>query len=113
MSNFEIKRGDFFWVKLPSNEGFEIKKVRPCLVISNNQQNKFSQLITVLPLTSKVDDIYPFQVENVLLDKKGIILVDQIRTVDRINFGSKIGGSDNKLMINVEKALHITLALKN
>lgn len=91
----------------------ELQGVHPGLVISNDEQNKFSPLITILPLTSQVDKIYPFQVFSKIKGKTGIILVDQIRTIDRNRFGDKIGKMDFDLMDQVERALHITLSLKN
>jgi len=82
-------------------------------VISNDEQNKFSPLITILPLTSQVDKIYPFQVFSEIKGKNGVILVDQIRTIDRKRFGDKLGELNIELMEKVERALHITLALKS
>jgi mRNA interferase MazF len=114
-----ILRGEVYWVKLPLADVKEKENIRelkgnhPGLVISNDEQNKFSPLITILPLTSQIDKIYPFQVFSKLKGKNGIILVDQIRTIDRIRFGDKIGEIDYDLMDQVERALHVTLALKN
>lgn len=114
-----ILRGEVYWVKLPLPDVKEKENIRelkgnhPSLVISNDEQNKFSPLITILPLTSQIDKIYPFQVFSKLKGKNGIILVDQIRTIDRVRFGDKIGEIDYDLMDQVERALHITLALKN
>src|SRR4051794_7309742 len=114
-----IRRGEVYWVKLPLPDSKEKESVRelqgihPGLVISNDEQNKFSPLITILPLTSQIDKIYPFQVFSKIKGKSGIILVDQIRTIDRKRFGDKIGEFDFDLMEQVERALHTTLALKN
>jgi mRNA interferase MazF len=114
-----IRRGEVYWVKLPLPDSKEKENIRelqgihPSLVISNDEQNKFSPLITILPLTSQVDKIYPFQVFSKIKGKNGIILVDQIRTIDRKRFADKIGELDFDLMEQVERALHVTLALKN
>ena len=83
------------------------------MVISNDEQNKFSLLITILPLTSQVDKIYPFQVFSEIKGRSGVILVDQIRTIDRKRFDSKLGEVDMEMMEQIERALHLTLALKN
>jgi mRNA interferase MazF len=91
----------------------ELQGRHPGLVISNDEQNKFSPLITIIPLTSQVDKIYPFQVYSELKGRSGVILVDQIRTIDRKRFGDKLGELDLEMMEKVERALHITLALKN
>ncbi|CAJ0869207.1 11270_t:CDS:10 [Entrophospora sp. SA101] len=76
----------------------ELQGQRPALVISNDEQNKYSPLITILPLTSHVDKIYPFQVESYLQKKKGVIMVDQIRTIDRKRFGNKLGELDKEMI---------------
>ena len=91
----------------------ELQGRHPALVISNDEQNKFSPLITILPLTSQVDKIYPFQVFSEIKGKTGIILVDQIRTIDRKRFDSKLGELDFEMMEKIERALHLTLSLKN
>ena len=114
-----IQRGEIYWVNLPLFDKSEKENIRelqgrhPGLVISNDEQNKFSPLITILPLTSQVDKIYPFQVFSEIKGKNGVILVDQIRTIDRKRFGDKLGELNIELMEKVERALHITLALKS
>ena len=66
-----------------------------------------------MPLTSRVDKIYPFQVYSELAGKNGIILVDQIRTIDRKRFAGKLGELDLEIIEKIERALHLTLSLKN
>jgi len=109
-----IQRGEVYWVNLPTEKDKkELQGQHPAVVISNNEQNKFSPLITILPLTSQIDKIYPFQVLSNLKDKKGVILVDQIRTIDRTRLGDKIDELSTETLDKIEKALHLTLALKN
>ena len=91
----------------------ELQGRHPGLVISNDEQNKFSPLITILPLTSQVDKIYPFQVFSEIKGKGGVILVDQIRTIDKKRFDGKLGEIDMEMMEQIERALHMTLALRN
>ena len=91
----------------------ELQEPHPCLVVSNDEQNRFSPLITILPFISQTDKVYPFQVLTKLKGRNSVVLVDQIRTLDRKRFGGKIGEVRNELMDEVERALHITLALKN
>jgi len=91
----------------------ELQGRHPGLVISNDEQNKFSPLITILPLTSQVDKIYPFQVFSEIKGRSGVILVDQIRTIDKKRFDGKLGEIDMEMMEKIERALHLTLSLKN
>ena len=114
-----IQRGEVYWVNLPLFNKSEKENIRelqgrhPGLVISNDEQNKFSPLITILPLTSQVDKIYPFQVFSEIKGKSGVILVDQIRTIDKKRFDGKLGEIDMEMMEQIERALHMTLALRS
>src|SRR4051794_41213270 len=102
-----IKRGEIYWVKLPLPSKHskvkirELQELHPCLVVSNDEQNRFSPLITILPFTSQTDKIYPFQVLTKLKGRSSVVLVDQIRTLDRKRFGGKIGEVRVELMDEV------------
>ena len=109
-----IKRGDIYWVDLPDSKGRELKEIHPCLVISNDRQNAASPLITVMPITSLKtgDKIYSFQLP-ITLQKKSVLLVDQIQTIDRDKFKDKITESKENLLEEVERKIHFVLALRN
>ncbi len=62
----EIKRGEIYWSDLNPARGSEISKVRPVLIVSNNISNKYSSTITILPITSNTEKIYPYEVQGVL-----------------------------------------------
>jgi len=109
-----IRRGDIYWVDLPDSNGREIKDIHPALVVSNDRQNNASPLIVIMPITSLKagDKVFSFQVP-ITLEKKSVILVDQIRTIDRDKFKDKISKIDNVLMDEVENKVHFVLALKS
>jgi mRNA interferase MazF len=109
-----IRRGDIYWVDLPDSNGREIKDTHPALVVSNDRQNTASPLIVIIPITSLKagDEIFFFQAP-ITLEKKSVILVDQIRTIDRDKFKDKISKIDNGLMEEVERKIHFVLSLKN
>src|SRR3989440_11515767 len=94
-----IRRGDIFWVDLPDSNGREIKDTHPALVVSNDRQNNASPLIVIMPITSLKagDKAFSFQVP-ITLKNKSVILVDQIRTIDRDKFKDKITKVDEKLI---------------
>lgn len=69
-------------VNLDPTIGSEMKKIRPCVVISPNEMNKYLQTIVVAPLTSSSKP-YPTRVEIKQSKTKGWVVLDQIRTVDR------------------------------
>ncbi len=91
----EISQYEIVLVNLDPTVGSEIKKTRPCVVISPNEMNKFLNTIIIAPMTSSSRP-YPTRVEVQTNNKKGWIVIDQIRTVDR-NRITKIFG---KLSVN-------------
>jgi mRNA interferase MazF len=78
----EIKQYQIVLVNLDPTIGGEMKKTRPCVVISPDEMNKYLQTIVVAPMTSSSKS-YPTRVEVKHNKKKGWVVVDQIRTIDR------------------------------
>ena len=86
----EIKQYELVLVNLDPTIGIEMKKTRPCVVISPNEMNKYLQTIVVAPLTSSSKP-YPTRVEIKQTKTKGWVVLDQIRTVDRSRIVKKLG----------------------
>lgn len=105
------KRGDIYWVHLDPTIGSEITKTRPCVIISNDAGNQVSSRVIVAPITSSVKRIFTFEVPIEINDKPGKILLDQIRTINKVRLGNKIGACDADTMDAIEDALKIVLAL--
>ena len=78
----ELKQYQIILVNLDPTIGSEMKKVRPCVIISPNELNKYLQTIVIAPLTSSSKN-YPTRVEIKFNSVKGWIVLDQIRTIDR------------------------------
>lgn len=78
----EINQYDIVLVNLDPTMGSEMKKTRPCVVLSPNEMNKYLQTIVVAPMTTSSKP-YPTRVEIKHIQTKGWIAIDQIRTVDR------------------------------
>lgn len=105
------KRGDIYWVQLDPAIGSEIKKTRPALIVSNNAGNEVSKRVIVAPITSSVTKIFPFEVPITIKNTEGKILLDQIRAIDKIRLGVKIGTCDKELIDQINDALKIVLSL--
>ncbi|MCO5240799.1 MAG: type II toxin-antitoxin system PemK/MazF family toxin [Chitinophagaceae bacterium] len=86
----EIRQYEIVLVNLDPAIGSEMKKTRPCAVISPNEMNKFLQAIVVAPITSSSKP-YPTRVEIRQTRTKGWVVLDQIRTVDRVRIIRKLG----------------------
>jgi len=86
----EVRRFDVFLINLDPTVGHEIKKTRPCLVISPDEMNRYISTIIVAPMTTKGRD-YPTRVKCSFKGKKGQIVLDQIRTIDKKRLVKKLG----------------------
>lgn len=104
MAVVEVYRFEVFLVSLDPSQGCEIKKTRPCLVISPDEMNKHIRTIIVAPMTSKGKN-YPTRVPVTFFGKDGSIVLDQIRTIDRSRLIKKLGAIDNKTSSLVIKIL--------
>jgi mRNA interferase MazF len=78
----EINQYDIVLVNLDPTMGSEMKKTRPCVVLSPNEMNKYLQTIVVAPMTTSSKP-YPTRIEIKHNQTKGWIAIDQIRTIDR------------------------------
>lgn len=85
-----MKRFDVYLVDLNPTRGSEIRKTRPCVIISPDEMNDFIQTVIIAPMTTKGQS-YPTRVECDFQGKKGQIILDQIRTVDKVRLVSKLG----------------------
>ncbi len=110
-----IKRGEIYWVNLDPAIGSEIKKTRPALVISNDIGNLHAASVTVLPITSKISKVYPFEVllaPGVFGNKEASkVKADQIRTVDKRRLGKVMGMLPEAALSDVARALRLHLDL--
>ena len=94
-------------VNLDPTVGSEMKKTRPCVVISPNEMNKYLQTIVVSPMTSSSKS-YPTRVEITHEKKKGWIVLDQIRTVDRQRIIKILGNLSEKETAKLKEVLRET-----
>ena len=99
----DIKRYEVHLVKLNSTVGSEIQKTRPCIVISPNEMNVLKTVI-VAPMTSKGFD-FVFRPKIKFEKKDGLVLLDQIRTVDKTRLVKKLGDIDKKTSYEISKML--------
>lgn len=78
----ELKQYSIVLVNLDPTIGSEIKKSRPCVIVSPNEINKFLNTIVVAPMTTNLNK-YPTRINVKHNDKEGMIAIDQIRTIDK------------------------------
>jgi len=98
-----IKRYEIYLVKLNPTVGSEIQKTRPCIVISPDEMNVLKTVI-VAPMTSKGFD-FIFRPKIKFEKKDGLVLLDQIRAVDKTRLIKKIGNVDKLTSQEISKIL--------
>jgi mRNA interferase MazF len=103
----DLKQYQIVLVNLDLTIGNEMKKTRPCVIISPNELNKYLQTIVLAPMTSSLKN-YPTRVEIVHDKKQGARVLDQIRTVDRQGIVKLLGKLSEKEILKVKKVLKET-----
>ncbi len=91
-----LARGDVYWVNLDPTIGSEIQKTRPALVVSPDDMNAALPRVIVAPITSAGQPM-GCRPEVVFQKKQARILLDQIRSVDKVRLGKKLGKIDEKV----------------
>jgi mRNA interferase MazF len=87
-------RFDVLLISLDPSQGAEIKKTRPCLVVSPDEMNKHIKTLIVAPMISTIRE-YPTRVAVNFDGKEGNIALDQIRTIDKSRIVKKLGSIDS------------------
>ena len=85
-----MKRFEVYLINLDPSVGHEIKKMRTCLIISPDEMNKHIKTVIIAPMTTKGRE-YPTRINCRFKGKSGQIVLDQIRTVDKIRLTKKLG----------------------
>lgn len=106
------KKGEVYLVCLDPTVGSEINKKRPAVIVSNDIGNEISRRVIVAPITSSVSKIFPFEVAIEIKDKKGKVLLDQVRSVDKSRLEKKIAEVDFEIVQQINDALKIVFALR-
>ena len=111
-----VKRGDVFIVELDPTRGSELKKTRPSVIIQNDVDNRYSPVTIIAPISAKFDaKLYPTQVlvkpPEGGLRTESVVLLNQIRVVDKGRLGRRLGTLKPATMALVNDAIAIALAL--
>jgi mRNA interferase MazF len=116
VNNVVVKRGDIFYGDLSPVIGSEQGGIRPVLVIQNDIGNKYSPTVIVAAITSQINKAkLPTHVELAAesygITKDSVILLEQVRTIDKKRLKEKIGHLSDELMKQVDVALQISFGL--
>ena len=99
-----INQYDIFLISLDPTIGHEIRKSRPCAIISPDEMNKYISTVIIAPMTSKSHS-YPTRVPIKFMGKNGWIVLDQLRTVDKKRLIKKFGKLDQKTIDKIKSVI--------
>ena len=85
-----LARGEVYLIDLDPTRGSEIRKTRPCLVISPDELNQYLRTVIVAPMTTG-GHAYPWRVRCRFRDRSGFVAIDQLRTVDSERLAKRLG----------------------
>lgn len=109
-----VKRGDVYYADLAGSLGSEQGGLRPVVVIQNNKGNRFSPTLIVAPISSRLTKP-PIPTHVILpadsMEKISIVLLEQIRTIDKQRLGQWVCSLDRKTLELVDQALCVSLGL--
>ena len=109
-----MKRGEIYYANLSPTVGSEIDKRRPVLVVSNDANNRAANTVTILPITSNVTRVYPFEIllnpEDSGLSKPSKVQAQQVRTISKQRITSDaVGSLSEEIMQLVNAAIKLHL----
>jgi mRNA interferase MazF len=115
-----MRRGEVYLVDLEPSQAAEANKSRPAIVVSNDAANAAAMrngvgVITVVPVTSNVSRVYPFQVllanREGGLDRESKVQAEQLRAIDVSRFGRRLGALQAPTLRKIDDAIRLHLAL--
>ncbi len=113
-----VKRGDIYYADLSPVVGSEQGGVRPVLIVQNDIGNKYSPTVIAAAITSQINKAkmpthIEISAEEYGLNKDSVILLEQVRTIDKRRLRERIGHLDEMLMTLVDDALLVSFGLGN
>ncbi|HLC04311.1 MAG TPA: type II toxin-antitoxin system PemK/MazF family toxin [Anaerolineales bacterium] len=106
-----MKRGEVWWVDFTPSVGGEIQKKRPAVILSNDAANRYLNRVQVVPLTSRVDRVYPSEAVIVIGRRRSKAMADQLTTVSKQRLTDRLGKLSAPDLAEVEHAVMIQLGL--
>jgi len=104
-------RGEVWWVNFDPSVGGETQKIRPAVIVSNDQSNKYMNRVQVVPLTSNTSKCYPSEAYIEVAGKLSKAMADQLATVSKLRLKSKICELSYPNILDIEHAIRVQLNL--
>ncbi|NDG71520.1 MAG: type II toxin-antitoxin system PemK/MazF family toxin [Proteobacteria bacterium] len=107
-----MKRGDIWWVALEPGQGSEIKKTRPCVVLTNDTLNRLRKTVVVVPLSTASKAHPPITVPVTCQGRAAVAVIDQVRAVAKHRLQSKVESLSSKDLETITMALSTILEIR-
>ena len=104
-------RSEVWWVNFDPSLGGEVQKTRPAVIVSNDASNKALNRVQVVPITSRVDRVYPCEALVMLNGEMRKAMADQLTTVSKLRFGARLGLVNEPDMQLIDAAIGIQLGI--
>lgn len=99
-----VKQYEVYLLNLDPTIGSEMKKTRPCVILSPDEMNNYLNNVIIAPMTSTVKG-YPTRVKIEFEGKEGEIVLDQIKTVDKLRIVKKLGKVEKSTVKNIKRVI--------
>ena len=104
-----VKRGEIWLAALDPTVGSEIQKTRPCVIVSPAEMHDYLKTVIVAPMTTGSKPA-PYRIAVTFQRKRGLILLDQIRSIDKTRLTKKVGSTSDKTLIDTLSTLQEVFA---
>ena len=111
MTGSQFRRGDIWWVSLDPTQGAEVRKTRPCVILTHNRLNELRRTVVVIPLSTAAEPRPPIRVPVTCRGRLVVALVDQVRAVAKHRLQSQIEAMSPDELDEVCQALAAILEL--
>lgn len=108
---YPMRRGEVWWVSFTGSSGGEVKKTRPAVIVSNDAANQYANRIQVVPLSSKIEKLFPCEAKVTVVGKESKAMADQLMTVSKERLTERMGILSAQELHGVEMAIRIQLGL--